>query len=109
MSTPRTWFRLVLALALLLFGMPLGAIDAPVVGGNPAGDAAGPIGFASGLEAPAAPDTRASREAPEVSMVAAPGGGATAASLGSERVAAHDGAELGASTPLYLSHCAFLC
>ncbi len=97
-----------MALALLLFGMPLGAIDAPVTPDGQAGDAAGPIWFSSGVEAPAAPESGGSRKPPEYSAVAAPGGAASAFSLRSER-AALEGVVLGASTPLYLSHCAFLC
>ena len=109
MSTPRTLFRLATALAVLLFGMPLGGLEAPVTPGGEAGDAVGPIWFSNGLEAPAAPETGASRQAPEYSMVASPGGVATVAGLGSAHVATRGSAALGASTPLYLSHCAFLC
>ncbi len=109
MSTPRTVFRLSLALALLLFGMPLGAVEAPAVPSGQAGDAAGPIWFSSGLEVPAAPETGASRKAPECSAAAAPGGAAAIAGPGIGHVAAREDATLGARTPLYLSHCAFLC
>ncbi len=98
-----------MALALLLFGMPAGAIDLPAATGGPAQDAAGPIWFSSGLETPAAPQTGASREAPEVSAVAALGGSAIVLGLEPERIASRATAALGSSTPLYLSHCAFLC
>ncbi len=109
MRTSQTILRLALALALLLFGMPLGALEAPAVAGDQAGEAAGPSWFSSGLETPAAPETGASREAPESSTVVAPGGAATVDGRDSEHVAAAEAAALGAPTPLYLSHCAFLC
>ncbi len=98
-----------MALALLLFGMPLGAMGVPAAPDGQAEDAAGPFWFSSGLEAPAAPETGASRKAPEYSAVVAPGDAATVAEAGSGHVAARECAVLGASTPLYLSHCAFLC
>ncbi len=98
-----------MALALLLFGMPVGAACGPVATGGQADGAAGQIWFSSGLETPAAPQTGASREAPEVSAVAAPGGSAIVLGLEPERIASRATAALGSSTPLYLSHCAFLC
>ena len=108
MRFSRIIFRLALALTLLLFGMPLAALDAPVAPGSQAGDAAGPTWFSSGRSTPAAPETGA-RKAPEAFAVAVPGGAAVIAGLEPEPVAARDGAVLGVRTPLYLSHCAFLC
>ncbi len=108
MSIPRTIFRLALALALLLFGVPLGAIEAPVAPNDQAG-AAGPIWFSSGLETPAAPESGASREAPECSVAAASGDRAAGAGSRPGHAAAREAAALSARTPLYLSHCVFRC
>lgn len=109
MRSPRTIIRLVLTSALLLFGMPFAALDAPVVPGGQAGDSAQPIWFSSGLETPAAPETGTSRKAPEASAAVVPGGAAALAGLQSGLVSARGGAVLGVGTPLYLSHCALLC
>ena len=101
-----------MALALLLLGMPLGAVDAPGTPAAPidqAGGDAGPIWFSSGLNVPAVPETGASRKAPEVSTVATLGGVAVVTGRGSEHVATPVAAALSVGTPLYLSHCAFLC
>lgn len=99
-----------MVLALLLFGMPLGAADAPVAAGQQSSDdAAGPIWFSSGRSAPAAPESRSSREAPEAGMAAPSVGTLHALGSRSGQVVACRDAASGASTPLYLRHCAFLC
>ncbi len=109
MAIPRTWFPLASILALLLLGLPLGAIEAPAAPSGSANQAAGPIGLASGWDSPAAPGTGASRKAPECFAVVASGAATVVAGLESERWAAREVAALWARTPLYLSHCAFLC
>ncbi len=113
MSTPRTC---LLALALALLAVPLlgtGARPcAPTIATGPvgeAGGAAGPTWFSGGSEVPAAPESGASREAPESFTAAAPAGSATAGGPRPGYFAAREGAAPGARIPLFLRHCAFLC
>ena len=108
MRTSRTWLRPAFALALLLLGLPAGGTAAIVVPGAPAGEA-GASWLASGWDAPAVPETAASREAPESFAATAPGGPATIAVVDLDRAATCRDAALGVSASLYLSHCAFLC
>ena len=108
MSIPRTWIRLALALAVLLIGLPLGALEA-VAPCSQTGDGAGPSWLVSAAETPAAPETGASRGLPECSTVAAKGGAATVPGLRPGQPPACQAGMLEAGTPLYLSHCAFLC
>ncbi len=108
MSGSRNMFRWALALALLVTSMPLGAAHTvvPATAGG-AGDAAA-TWFSSGPAAPAALETGASRSVSEGVAAGAAAGVATAeVRLGP--LVAGGGAVRSASTPLYLSHCAFLC
>ena len=107
MSDPRTCLRFGLALAVLLFGLPLGAIEAPVAPSPESGGAAGPVDLAAVWEAPATPDS--ARKAPEHSQVVTLRGATHVTGLSLARGVARQAAALGAGPPLYLSHCAFLC
>ncbi len=111
MRTPCTLLRLGLVLVLLLFGMPAGAAAVDVTDTPPdsAGAAAERIWISSGLEAPAAPKTRTSNKAPEGFAVAITAGSMAVGGLRPELVPAPDVAAPGIPTPLYLSHCVFLC
>ncbi len=95
--------------ALLLLGLPLGAIEAPPAPSAQPGQAAGPIDLAGGWDAPAAPEIGGSRKAPECSAAGAFDVASIHAGLGPERFVAPEAGAPGARTPLYLSHCAFLC
>ncbi len=111
MRTPCCLLRFGLALVLLLFGMPAGAtaVDVADTPLDSAGAAAERIWISSGLEMPAAPKTRTSSKAPEGFADSGLEGTSLADGLRPESVPVSDTAAPGVSTPLYLSHCAFLC
>ena len=110
MRTPCCLLRFGLALVLLLFGMPAGAtaVDATDTPLDSAGSTE-QIWISSGLEMPAAPKTRTSSKTPEGFADSGLGGAGLADGMRPESVPVSETAAPGVSTPLYLSHCAFVC
>ncbi len=109
MANPRICLCFVSAITLLLFGLPLGALEAPVASGAQTEGASGPIWLAAGPDAAALPETGKPQPAPDDLAIAAGGGAANPGSQ-REQSAGISGRPLLRVPPrLYLSHCAFLC
>ena len=108
-GSSRSCLRLTLALAVLLFVLPLGAVEVPAVVGAQSESAAGPIFLSKGQDGTAAPKSGTPRQGPEGIAAAVFLG---AVSPGDLQLASSDSIEcasLSSRTPLYLRHCALLC